>query len=175
MGREIRMVPPNWKHPCYAKDNAPQSNLVGEYIPMHDRDYETVANQWVDSCIRWAKGEHEDQMGENPATCKYYWEQDGNPPDRESYRPNFAVEPTWFQIYETVTEGTPVSPPFATKQELARYLSENGDFAYQHGYRDISPKPTYEQALKFIEQGFVLSMTFSPESGLRSNYDTVID
>jgi hypothetical protein len=27
-----------------------------------------------------------------------------------------------------VSEGTPVSPPFATKEELADYLAERGDF-----------------------------------------------
>jgi hypothetical protein len=32
-------------------------------------------------------------------------------------------EATWFQAWETVTEGTPVTPPFATTDELVDYLA----------------------------------------------------
>ena len=35
---------------------------------------------------------------------------------------------TWWQVYETVSEGTPVSPPFATPDELIDYLVAHGDF-----------------------------------------------
>ena len=37
-------------------------------------------------------------------------------------------EATWFQAWETVTEGTPVTPPFATTDELVDYLVTRGDF-----------------------------------------------
>jgi hypothetical protein len=37
-------------------------------------------------------------------------------------------EATWFQAWETVTEGTPVTPPFATTDELVDYLATRGDF-----------------------------------------------
>ena len=43
------------------------------------------------------------------------------------YRPKFEDEPTWFQVYETVSEGSPVTPPFATREELVEYLVKNGD------------------------------------------------
>ena len=35
---------------------------------------------------------------------------------------------TWWQVYETVSEGTPVTPPFETREELVEYLVANGDF-----------------------------------------------
>jgi hypothetical protein len=37
-------------------------------------------------------------------------------------------EATWFQAWETVTEGTPVTPPFATTDESVDYLATRGDF-----------------------------------------------
>ncbi len=51
------------------------------------------------------------------------------PPDPEYYRPQWGEGlATWWQVYETVSEGTPVTPPFATREELVEYLVENGDF-----------------------------------------------
>lgn len=173
MGREIRRVPPGWEHPRYTKDDAPRSNCVGEYRPLFDKDYETAATTWLNDCIAWSKGEHPNQKTyKSSADNKYYWEWAGAPPESEEYRPKFDAEPTWYQVYETVTEGTPTTPPFATVEELACYLSDNGDFAYQTGYPDISPKPTYEQALKFIEQGSVPSGIMTGGE-FKSTYDTV--
>lgn len=37
----------------------------------------------------------------------------------------------WWQLWETVSEGSPVSPAFATAEELAHYLAHNGDAWYQ--------------------------------------------
>ncbi len=34
----------------------------------------------------------------------------------------------WYQLFQTVSEGTPLSPPFATKEELIEWLSNNKDF-----------------------------------------------
>ena len=114
MGREIRMVPPNWEHP---KDDS------GKDIPVYDEDFGSAAKEWKQDYALWVKGEHPDQRDDLE-----YWEWESAPPDRESYRPAFAAPPTWVQMYETVSEGTPVSPAFATKQELVDYLIENGDF-----------------------------------------------
>jgi len=54
---------------------------------------------------------------------------------------------TWFQAYETVSEGTPVTPPFATQEELIDYLATRGDFWDQH--RGEGPWPR-ENARKFV-------------------------
>ena len=172
MGREIRKVPPNWEHPRYTADNVPK--ILGHYMPMYDKDYETAVREWKEGFIAWENGTHED-LKDHPERKKEmeFWDWATNPPDKESYRPKFSAEPTWLQVYETVSEGTPVSPPFATKEELARYLSENGDFSYQAGYRDISPKQTYEKAIEFIERGWVPSGIFEPGKGFLATYDTI--
>lgn len=120
MGREIRRVPANWEHP---KDEA------GHYKPLYDRDYETAARKWLDACIAWDNGTHEDleRHPEYKQEYPFFWLWDGNPPDPDTHRPKFESA-EWYQIYETVSEGTPVTPPFASKEELVEYLVEHGDF-----------------------------------------------
>lgn len=45
----------------------------------------------------------------------------------EDYVPDFLeVEKTHYQIYETVSEGTPISPVFASLQEMEEWLVNDG-------------------------------------------------
>jgi hypothetical protein len=77
------------------------------------------------------------------------------PPNPDSYRPKFQTEPTWYQVYETVSEGTPVTPPFATKEELVNYLVEHGDFWDQRrGHGGWSR----ENAERFVGAGWAPSL-----------------
>ncbi len=138
MGREIRRVPPGWEHP---------KNEQGHYKPMYDRDYESAALEWMEGAILWNCGKHPNQ-NEN---CMFYWEWDGNPPNEKYYRPAFSKEPTWFQVYETVSEGRPVSPPFETKDELIDYLVQFGDIYDQHAGR---LPPSRESVERFVKQGW---------------------
>jgi hypothetical protein len=115
MGREIRRVPPNWEHPRDKQD--------GGYIPMLDIDYDTAAQRWIDELMQW-----ENKQEWKGKSCRYFWDWDGGPPNEEYHRPVFTEKPTWYQVYETVSEGCPVSPPFETKEELVDYLVEYGDF-----------------------------------------------
>lgn len=117
MGREVRMVPPNWEHP---KDRH------GGLQPMYNERFEDAAAQWKEAFRKWEAGEREEWIGDS-ANGQEFWEYYGGPPDREYYRPWRDEEATWFQVWETVSEGTPVSPPFAAKQELIDYLAEHGD------------------------------------------------
>ena len=162
MGREVRMVPPNWEHP--------RTNRYGEegYQPMYDKPYKQAAKEWMDECLLWHKGEHPSQMSEWAADCEYYWEYDGNPPDKEYYLPELTEEPTWYQVYETVSEGTPVSPPFATKEELVDYLVENGDFWDQ---RRGHSGPTREAAEAFVGMGWAPSFVGTVGGGIVSGVD----
>lgn len=163
MGREIRRVPPNWEHPRYTAENARYSNHIGSFIPMLDKDYETAAAEWIEAFDLWRKGEHESQRGEYASRSKYYWEYE-SPPDEETHRPAFAEEPTWFQMYETVSEGTPCTPPFATKAELVDWLVEKGE---SHGTQ-YERRYTRAQAEAFVEQEWAPSMVFTTERGLET-------
>lgn len=134
MGREIRKVPASWQHPLRdcphspwtgGCDNAKRNN--GKcYQPMFQTDYETAMAEWIENHQLWLSGKHPDQIS-GRGDCQYFAQWDGNAPDVEYYRPRWKEEPTWFQLYETVSEGTPVSPAFATEGELIDYLVVNGD------------------------------------------------
>ena len=178
MGREVRRVPPNWEHPRYTRENVKSREGIGEYKSCHDEDYETASLRWIRELLSWQEGKHPSQIRDRKegflSSCKYYWEYAGAPPDEEYCRPKFTEEPTWYQMYQTVSEGSPVSPPFATEEELATYLSEHGDFWYQldqnkdSGYPTGSSKPTYEQALATVKSGWGPSMmTVSNQEGVK--------
>jgi len=144
MGREIRRVPANWEHP---KDEK------GHYIPLLDVVYEDYAREWMDGCIAWENGTHEHILDDpsNKESTPFYWDWNGMPPDKNKCRPKFETEPTWYQSYETISEGTPVTPPFATKEELIEYLVKNGDFWDQwRGDGGWSRK----NAEKFVSEGW---------------------
>lgn len=120
MGREVRMVPPHWKHPK-------KWNPAGEYPqPMYDRTYEEAADEWMKEYADFLANPKEMATAKK-ADAPYFWDWHGQPPDKEYYRPYKSEDATWYQLWETVSEGTPVSPPFATKEKLAQYLAVNGD------------------------------------------------
>ena len=153
MGREIRRVPGDWEHPKYTEADAPLRNLVGEYRPLYDEDYETAANEWLANLALWQRGEHPSQPS---GYGRYFWEYDA-PPDEDTHRDRkwSADEATHFQMYETVSEGSPVTPSFATTAELVNYLVEIGDFWDQSrgtgGWKR-------EAAKQFVETGWAPSM-----------------
>ena len=124
MGREVRMVPPHWDHPSKEEYNPFRQRSETRKQPMHDETFEDAAAGWKAEFAKW-------EAGERPSYCSEpeleFWEYDSGPPDREYYRPWQDEEATWFQVWETVSEGTPVTPPFATKDELVAYLVANGD------------------------------------------------
>lgn len=128
MGREIRRVDKGWEHPRYTAENAKYPNWVGNFKPLFDEDYETAVAEWIKNHELWLKGEHEDQKGDSEVakTCKYYADWGGHTSDPDMYRPKWK-NPVCFQLYETVSEGTPVTPVFETKDELVNYLVNHGD------------------------------------------------
>jgi len=138
MGREIRKVPPNWDHP---KDDK------GRYKSMYAENYDDVCAEWLQECNKWAS---DDNIKDRNKYGEYYWDYAGSPPDREYYS-NDITECTWFQMYETVSEGTPVTPPFETEKELINYLTTLGTFW------DSTPWKM-ENAERFVSAGYAPSM-----------------
>ena len=75
--------------------------------------------------------------------------------DRGEYVPEcdreYRGEDAMFQVYENITEGTPVTPAFTTREELEDYLVEHGDdFDRMGGF----PPPSREAARIFIQDGY---------------------
>ena len=159
MGREIRKVPIDWEHP---------KNDNGDYKTLYDEDFESAATEWKKGFQKWEDGERPSYIDDFEGE---FWEWDSGPPDREYYRPKWTDEErTHYQIYETVSEGSPVSPVFATKEGMIEYLVSNGDYWDQ---KRGSGGRSREAAEAFVESGFAFSMIIGP-SGIREGIDTAI-
>jgi len=112
MGRELRMVPPDWQHPRDAKR--------GSLIPLLNRDVLEYQNE------------------ETPEDERV---------DEADLMPDFGDTATHFCMYEDTSEGTPISPVFGTREELARWLADNGASVFA----DMTI--SYEDWLAVIEKG----------------------
>ena len=133
MGREVRRVPADWQHPRYSEDDAPFPAAVGRYKPLNDGYSETAA-QFTEMAN--AKGLQ--------AAVSYF----GNV-DQENYMPDWpAEERTHFMMYEDTSEGTPISPAFATPEELARWLADTGASSFG------SMTASYEAWLRIAKGGW---------------------
>ena len=75
----------------------------GDYLPMMDVTYKDALADWQSE-------------GAVPS----------EKPLPEWYRPAYESDPVCYQVYETVTEGTPVSPVFETEDELLTWLLGQG-------------------------------------------------
>lgn len=165
MGRELIRVPADWEHPRQRCAHEPWAGGCSEakanggmcFQPMHmSRDFDTAARKWTDGVMQWDAGTHPDLVTNITTKEKhpYFWMWEGNPPDIKYYRPTWTSEPTHYQIYETVSEGTPVTPHFATQDELIDYLVEHGDFWDQQRARDGSRNDagwSHENAETFVK------------------------
>ena len=125
MSREIRAVALDWEHPRYPStytDGSPR------YRPLHKRS-------WLQDDLK--------DFEANP----HDW--DNVRPDPADYMPELKEgTPYGWQMYETVSEGSPVSPIFRTKAELAAWLSSAAA-----GRDQVSPA----SAAKFVEDGYAPS------------------
>lgn len=176
MGREVRMVPPDWRHP---------KNEKGNYIPMWARSYENAVRdweaedlpEWIEGARLWATGLVKSSRGtetidevvarteeyRRPQTYPTYewWAGDvPRKPRPEDYMPDWPAEQrTHFMMYEDTSEGTPISPAFATAEELARWLADTGASAF------AGMTATYEQWLGTINRGSAFSAVLNPATG----------
>lgn len=175
MGREVRMVPADWQHPKDSK---------GNYIPMFDTSYEDAVRdwetedlpEWIEGAKLWATGfvksvgevipiskAIEDAKARRsyappPDDPTYEWWAGDVPrkPVPEDYMPDWPeAERTHWMMYEDTSEGTPISPAFATPEELARWLADNG----ASSFGDMTA--TYEQWLATCKGAWGPSMVMT--------------
>lgn len=125
MGREVRRVPADWQHPKDANR---------QYIPLFGGSYSARAATWDLHAAKWAEGlmESFSVPGEWVSNATYsadyltYEDWNGARPVPEEYMPDWPDEQrTHWQFYENTSEGTPLSPVFATAEELADWLATN--------------------------------------------------
>ena len=152
MSREVRLVPKDWIHP---------SNVGGRFIPLFDNYSIKDAEDWDEERKLWDSEKHLDFIG----GCSFS-EWAGGRPDPDDYMPQWsAEEKTHLMMYETTSEGCPISPAFETPEDLARWLVDNEAGAF--GGR----KGTYEGWLRVAKGGFAPSMIMSSkgiESGVEA-------
>ncbi len=119
MGMQVRRVPPAWEHPRDAR---------GAYLPLFDSDYESARRDWLDQEAAWKGGTHPAQARYEDASQCSFREWHGDPPDPRFYRtPAWTeAEVSGYQLYETISEGTPLSPVFASRAELGAWLAQAG-------------------------------------------------
>lgn len=137
MGLEYRRVPPHWEHP---------RDRNGKFIPLSDNyDNQCLkdAEEWVGGYLEWITRKARQSTKANDKMSKIlkggsgydpsYMSYAGNPPDPVYYMPPFTPEEaTWWMIYNNVSEGTPKTPSFSTKEECARWAAEHdGRLTYE--------------------------------------------
>jgi hypothetical protein len=146
MGREVRRVPATWEHP---------EDYRGGYMPLFDDDFLALSREWMDNALAWEAGTHP-AAAEHKATHPFYWQWDGAPPNEDDYMPAWpASERTHYQMYETTSEGTPVSPVMESPEALARWLADNGASACG------SQTASYDAWLRVCRGGYAPSMVLA--------------
>ena len=85
-------------------------------------------------------------------------------PDPADYMPEFA-DPQGWCMYETTSEGTPISPVLESPEALARWLADNGASAFG------SMTATYDQWLATCLSGWAPSAAHTPATGLVSGVE----
>ena len=141
MGREIRKVPEGWEHP---------QNEIGDYLPLYDQTYEDALKQWQEDRAEWYSDENAEERERvaKERACHSFEDWTDEAPDPAYHRSSFDGEAVCYQVYETVTEGTPTSPVFADLESLAAWLIEQG-------YSEHAAKT-------FAEKGWAPTMLMDP-------------
>lgn len=158
MGREVRMVPPDWQHPTEWKQDWRTGKPDLRFRPLHDANYAERAAEWDEEAAAWANGLKRDYanngwQSKGADDTETYSDYAGERPCEADYMPAFAPgTATHLTMYEDTSEGTPISPAFATPEELAHWLADNNASAFG------GDGATYEQWLAMIKRGWAPSM-----------------
>lgn len=157
MGREIRRVPANWDHPTrYPEriDDRPNFRpLMDDYIGSLEYWKKDVDEfiAYMTEVIQTGQTMIYDNEYSSPIDVyEYLTDEDQlSPPDANDYMPSGD----WYQLFETVSEGTPLSPPFEKPEELVEWLANNNDYCGHTWSR--------EQAEAMVRVGFAPSGIFA--------------
>jgi hypothetical protein len=147
MGREIRRVPLDWEHP---------RDSQGRYIPLYDETYKARCQRFI---IRFQSlvngGEITETIVDELENMNYLIA------DREMCRPDWKEDvELGYCLYENVSEGTPVSPVFATAAGLREWL-----------VTEYNVPPTSADA--FMESGYAPSFMVYGDGDVERGIDTL--
>ncbi len=115
MGREVRRVPANWQHPRVSVFALTQKGYKEIYLPIGP--FEDLLTRVEEFKAKLRNCRTEDEQ----------YALLSNEPPSGDYMPNWPSSvATHYMMYETCSEGTPISPAFATPEALARWLTDTG-------------------------------------------------
>lgn len=132
----------------------PQLKLTAEYFNHYHNDLKDYANAfvWARATLKGVYGACEKCNGTGSVwlnKAKKYLSHNWKkiePPTGDGY-----------QIWSTVSEGTPISPVFQNKESLIQWLVKGGT--------------SIESARAFVESGWVPTGGFHSKKGMKENYD----
>jgi hypothetical protein len=126
MSREVRKVAVDWQHP---KLNAML------FVPLLDgAKFSKDLQRYEEDRRMWTLGQVRDPLdqtawisrGEAGLTQSCFDTFYGAPPASDEYMPLWDTnEATHYMLYETQTRGTPLTPAFATQDELAQWCVDH--------------------------------------------------
>lgn len=155
MGREVRRVHKNWEHP---------KTEDGGYAPLFE-GYDECVLRWDKDKAEWDTGRFPGYASEGDKEAGFE-EWAGERPGKNEYMPQWPEgAATHYMMYETTTEGTPLSPAFETPEELAKWLSNTCASAFG------SQTASYAGWLRVAQGGFACSAILSSRDGLKSGVD----
>jgi hypothetical protein len=166
MGREVRRVPADWQHP---------KNERGNYIPLLGSSFSQRHAEWMAEKAQWDAGLVRD-YSQSPwgwksrehIECEAFEEWHGREPRAEFYMPDWPdSERTHFQMYEDVSEGTPISPVMESPEALAQWLADNNASAF------ADQGASYDAWLRVCRGGWAPSMVYSAQTGAVSGVEAL--
>jgi len=171
MGREVRHVPLDWEHPRTDDGDSYIPLFEGHQFKPRLKDWEEHHKQWMKGFVaNYGKGPEWKSRFTSEVKSETFEEWHGEKPLKEDYMPEWdQKECTHIQMYETCTEGTPISPTMDTPENLARWLADNG--ASSFGNMTAS----YEAWLATIKAGSSIGMCYSPTTGVVSGVEASLN
>lgn len=146
MGREVRRVPKDWLHP-HDKALFDGKDLAGKLA------------RWDKDAAAWNRRDFPEYASEESKGMEFS-EWAGPRPNPDNYMPVWTPEEaTHLMMYETCTEGCPISPAMETAEELARWLADTKASIFADDSAD------YDTWMQIIV-GRDAYLTNSPEKGL---------
>lgn len=192
MGLEIRKVAAEWEPPTQDKRHVfHREDRIHPYTPNddwktwrphYDEDWLSAWRKWQFERVLW----HLKRPVVWLCTMmgifwlkSYGWPRwdEGTYPDNNcdepkwmAYRPKWSKkERTHLQLYETVSEGTPLSPPMPDIESLAKWCSEN------KGIWNSTDNMTYEDWIAFCRSGgWAPSLMITPGVGVETGVEFIV-
>lgn len=119
MSRGIRRVPKDYEPPTNDRTGRPE--------PCFDEFYVVKSRQWLAQWEEWQKGEHPNQKQYQIAADVTFEDWDGKGPDPDYYYPGERWpegSEMGIRMYESVTEGTPISRWYPDTDEGREAMAE---------------------------------------------------